>query len=422
MAVRIFKQANVVTPEEVRVADVVCEKGKIVEISSSAQTPPTSEVIDCAGKYLLPGVIDVHVHFRTPGFSEAEDFRTGSLAALAGGVTFVCDMPNTRPTTTTTAALLEKKRLAARDAKVHVEFFMGATGVNTAELRVVKGICGVKVPMSGLTGIPPLASKEVLDRLFLDVPHMLVFHAEDPAILQECEKKYKDADDPTIHPLVRPAEAEFEAVRTVLHLAKKYEKAVHICHISSKMALEEIQKFKNARDRRGNPLVTTEVTPHHLFLTQDAYRTQGNFVKTNPPIRTKEDQEALWEALKSGLIDMVATDHAPHLFSEKEKPYWQTPAGVPGVETSLQLLLNEVNHGRLTLQRVAEICAEKPARRFGFQKKGRIAVGYDSDLVLVDMEAEWEIKPENLKTKCGWSPFSGWKGRGLPKQVFYGKV
>lgn len=420
MTKHIFRQARIVTPEEIREADVVVDDGSIVEITSSARTGEAT-VVDCAGKYLLPGVIDAHVHFRTPGFSEKEDWTTGSQAALAGGVTLVCDMPNTRPSTTTMEALLAKRRSAEKEASVHVELFMGATGTNTAELRTATGICGVKVFLAETTSVPGIFSKDALERLFRDVPHLLAFHAEDAAIIKEALKKYRGTDDPNIHPLVRPPEAEYEAVRTILHLAKKYEKRVHICHVSSQLALSEIKKFKGSRDRIGRPLVTCEVTPHHLFFTQEAFRTQGNFVKTNPPIRTAEDREALWEALRSGLIDFVASDHAPHLSSEKEKPYWDAPAGVPGVETTLPLLLNEVHHGRLTLQEVVSIVSEKPAKTFGWRRKGRVAVGYDADLVIVSMDEERVIESSQLKTKCGWSPFVGWKVRGWPLRTFCGR-
>ncbi|MBU1992843.1 MAG: dihydroorotase family protein [Patescibacteria group bacterium] len=405
MADLILKNGKVVTPDGVRTADVVVENGKIVGIGQGS----AGKEIDCSGKYILPGAIDAHVHFREPGMTHKEDFKTGSEAALAGGVTMILDMPNTAPPTVTIESLKEKKALAKEKCKCNFGFHFGITEGNSDILKKVEKdpyVYGFKAYMGESTG-GMICSYELLDKVFEIVSKPVVAHAEDQEILEENMREFKGTEDPKMHSEIRSDKCARESVKKILHLAKKHDKKVHIAHVSSMAELEEIRKFKTDK-------VTCEVTPHHLFLNVHEYENQGNFVKTNPPLRTREDQEALWDAIDKGFVDIIATDHAPHTFEEKDVTYSKAPSGVPGVENMLPLLLNEVNKGRLTIGKVAELVSRRPAEIFGMKNKGKIEVGYDADLIVCDMDLEKTILNDHQKTKCKWTPFNGWKVKGWP--------
>lgn len=405
----VLKNGHVVLPEGVIDADVVIENGKIVEISGGGFAGKAKREIDCSGKHILPGCIDAHVHFREPGLTHKEDFSTGSLAALAGGVTTILDMPNTLPPTITIEALNDKNNLAKEKCKCNFGFHFGISDGNLDEMKkadkrpevhsfkayVCESTFGMQV------------SYELLEKVFGGVEKIVTVHAEDRHFLEENKTEFKGSEDPAVHSLIRSEKCASEAVKKVLHLAKKYNHKVHIAHVSTALELEVIKKFKDQN-------VTCEVTPHHLFLNIGEYEKQGNFVKTNPPLRMQSDQDALWQAIDEGIIDIVATDHAPHTFAEKDVTYSVAPSGVPGVETMLPLLLNEVNRGRLTINKVAKLLAGRPAEIFGFSGKGVIACGTSADLVVCDMELTKVIENDHLKTKCRWSPFNGWKLKGWP--------
>jgi dihydroorotase len=413
MVEKVLKNGKIVNSEEVFDADLVIENGKIVEISRDGFSGSAAEEIDCSGKYILPGAIDAHVHFREPGFTLKEDFESGSAAALAGGVTTILDMPNTLPLTTTMEALEDKATFADEKCKCNFGFHFGVSEENFDELKKADKdprVHSFKAFVGESTG-KMACSYELLERVFGEVEKVVTVHAEENEIIDENKKKYAENNDPSVHSLIRSEEAAYEAVKKVLHLAKKCDHKVHIAHISTALEVELMRKFDNSK-------FTCEVAPHYLFLNIHEYEKQGNFVKMNPPLRTKKDQDALWQAIDDGVIDLVATDHAPHLFEEKDAPYANAPSGVPGVETMLPLLLNEVNHGRLTIQKVCELVCENPARIFGLSGKGRIEIGADADLVVCDMELEREVENSSLKTKCRWSPFSGLKLQGWPVQVF----
>lgn len=418
MADLVLKNGNVVLPDTIEQADIVIENGGIVEISKKGFTGKAEREIDCSGKHILPGCIDAHVHFREPGLTHKEDFSTGSIAALAGGITTILDMPNTKPPTVTIEALKEKRALAQEKCKCNFGFHFGVSEENFDEvLKAEKepDVYGFKFFVGESTG-GMNASYELLERLFQAVKKPVIVHAEDQGCIEENSKKYTDKDDPAVHSLIRSDKCAYEAVKHVLHLAKKYNHKVHIAHVSSLLEIGEIRKFKTDK-------VTCEVAPHHLFLNLHEYAAQGNFVKTNPPLRTSGDQDALWSAIDDGTIDIIATDHAPHLFKEKDVSYLKAPSGVPGVETMLPLLLNEVNRGRLTLNKVSELTSLRPAEIFGLSGKGKIEKGYDADLVICDMLVEKIVKNDHLKTKCKWSPFNGWKLLGWPViTVCSGKV
>lgn len=404
MADIIVRNAKIVTSTTVIEGDLAIEGGKISGIGSVSQN--AKREIDSSGKFLLPGVIDIHVHFRDPGFPEKGDFSTESAAAASGGVTTILDMPNTSPPTLTIETLEEKRNIAAAKSLVNYGFFMGLSSDNLREIEKAKNIAGVKVYMGSSTGNLLIQDTNIIEKLF-ELGRLVIVHAEDESIIRENEKKFRESNDPRIHSLIRDHRSGYEAVKAVLHLAKKYEARIHITHLSSKEEVEEVEKFKSEK-------VGCDVTPHHLALTTAYYEKLGNYVKVNPPLRDPEDRQTLWKALKSGIIDIVASDHAPHTKKEKESGYWNAPAGVPGVQTLLPFLLDSVEHGELSLQQVVKITAENPAKLFGISGKGRIEVGYDADLILVDMEKEREVTEEILLSKCGWSPFRGFTFRGWP--------
>lgn len=443
MKIFALTNAQIVTPNEIFWGSVIISDGKIVEVQRGKELNlggamgNSQKIINLEGKYLLPGLIDVHVHFRTPGNPEKEDWLTGSKAALAGGVTTVLEMPNTNPPTIDEKALNEKRKLAGKQALINYGFYVGAMRENVEEIKDLKNIAGVKIFMGSSTGGLLLDQKEDLEKFMAENSgpqgpegesknaHLLAVHAELNSCIDEHAKKYEEEHGGSLaraeaatHSKIRAAECAHEAVKEVLHLAKKYDARVHICHVSSALELESIRKFKNGGPKALQQNVSVEVTPHHLFLTDQDYEKYGNLVKVNPPLRSAHDQVALWEAVKDGTVDMIATDHAPHTLEEKQLPYEQAPSGVPGVQTMLPLLLTEVNAGVITLQKVVELCAANPARLFGIAHKGAIEVGYDADLTVVDLDLEERICHRYLWTKVDWSPFHNWVLKGFPVMTF----
>lgn len=337
------------------------------------------------GKVWIPGVIDSHVHFRDPGAPEKEDWASGSAAALAGGVTTVLDMPNTNPATITVEALEAKRAVAKAKSKVAFGLFFGATRDNLDEIRKAENICGIKIYMGSSTGGLLLDDPAVWEEVFKiakekNVP--VVVHAETEAMIQVGK---------------RDCECARVATEAAIALREKIGNRLHIAHLSCKAEVELVRAHKC-------PELTCEVTPHHLLFT--AADQKGGFLKMNPPLRSQADQDALWEGLRDGTIDCIATDHAPHTFAEKQSS--EPPAGVPGVEFMLPLMLNAVNEGKLTLERLVELTSENPSRIFGVPVQGQ---------VLVDMNLEKTIRREDIKSKCGWSPYEGRTLKGWPIQV-----
>lgn len=410
----LLKNANLVSPEGIEVKDVLIHERTIEKIADSIDGHCDKEY-DLTGKYLMPGVIDAHVHFRSPGYEQKEDWRTGSMAALAGGVTTVFDMPNTKPHTTTLEALEQKRDIARKDSLVNFGLFFGAKLDNLEELKKINGVVGLKVYMGATTG-HMIQEKEarmekLLQTLFKDYKYVVAVHAEDEELMKQHAETYRDEHDPQVHSLIRNDSVAFAAARRAVHLAKKCNGRLHICHISTKKEIELKIKYPEEK-------ITCEVTPHHLFLTVKDYADKGNFVKVNPPLRPHHDQEYLWDALKRKSIEIIASDHAPHLREEKERDYWEAPSGVPGIETMLPLMLNAVNEDMLELVDVVDLLCHGPARVFGIQNKGAIKEGFDADLTVVDMDLEKRVSNDDLYTKCGWSPFAGRVLKGWPVMTF----
>lgn len=415
MADLVLKKGRIVFPDGIREGDVVVERGMIIEITSDYKDP-AKRVIDCTGKFIFPGVIDAHVHMRVPGGEYKEDFTTGSMAAISAGVTGFLDMPNNTPPIISKKMLAEKRDLVGDNSFANYGFFFGATDENVDEIKRLSNIAGIKVYMGESTGNLIVRKDETLENIFSYGRFPVVVHAENQECLERFAAEYAAEDvrmRSNYHSVVRPPECAREAVKHVLHLAKKYAASVHIAHITTLEELDIIRKFKSEK-------VTCEVTPHHLMFDIDAYEKLSNRLKVNPPVRSREDREALWAAVADGTIDIVASDHAPHLLNEKDLPYSQCPAGVPGIETILPVMLDAVNKGLLNLDRAAQLLSQRPAEIFHIKNKGKIELNYDADLVILDMDLEKTIENGKLLTKCAWSPFDGMTLKGWPVTTIIG--
>lgn len=414
MSELVIKNGKLVLPEEIVEGDIYIKEGKILRIGKDLEG---DEIIDANSNYVLPGLIDVHVHFREPGASSKEDWITGSSAAAAGGITTVLDMPNTQPPTTTIELLKEKRDIAILKSIVDFGFHFGASTENIAELEKVEKIASVKFYMSSTIGslfvdndailfeeLKTLAARDIL----------AITHAENRELVDHYTQKVMDEKrtDPGAYVDSRPNICAAEAVNRLIFLSKMAKNRLHFCHVSTKEEVEII-----AQNKAVVP-VTAEACPHHLFLNKEDFKKLGTLIKTNPPLRPKEDQHVLWKGVKDGTIDIIATDHAPHLKESKEQDIWSASAGVPGVETMLPLLLNEVNKGNLTFSQLVKLTAENPAKIFRIKNKGKIEKGYDADIVIVDLNKEETVRNDRLFTKCGWSPFDGWKLKGCPIMTF----
>ncbi len=373
-------------------------EGRIAQIS---KTPiKAEEKIDARGLLVLPGFIDPHVHLREPGAEYKEDFYTGTCAAANGGYTTVLDMPNTPVPTDSAVRLKDKIKLAEKKAVVDFSLYFGATGQNLSEIEKLGYKIPIKFYMDHSQNL--FVPAEKLPEYFKKMAGkglLSCVHAEDAGIIGKLREKYKENERPA-HGSMRPVEAERKAVADALAASAQAKSRLHICHVSSKDALAEIKKGS----------CTCEVAPHHLFLTEKDYTSP--FLKVNPPLRASLDAAALWEGLVQGGIDCIASDHAPHTLEEKENEYWQAPAGVPGLDTTVKLMLTKVNQRVLPLERLVELCAINPARIFGLERKGAIAIGKDADLAFIDLKKEGIINSEELKTKCAWSPYEGFAYRG----------
>ncbi len=413
----VIKEARLVLPEIVFKGGVAVRKGKIVKIARSASLPRSENIIDADGKILLPGVIDAHVHFRDFEEKKKEDWFTGSRAAAAGGVTTVLDMPNNRPAPMTSLAVLEKKReIASEDSLVNFGFHFAATNKNVAEVKKVKKVASVKFYLGQTTGGLLVDYGKVFGdfKILARRRILATVHGEDHELLKYYEKEGRTARrmDELAHADSRPNICAGEAVNKIIYFSKSYKNRVHFCHVST---CEEIDLLRKHHFK----WITAEATPHHLFLTRDDIKRLKGFGKMNPPLRSERDRTELWNGIKDNTIKMIASDHAPHLREEKmEGDVWEIPSGVPGVETTLPLLLNEVSEGRLNLSKLSKLTSENPAKIFGLKGKGKIEVGCDADLTLVDLEKEKKVGEDGLFTKCGWSPFEGRKLKGWPLKTF----
>lgn len=400
--------------------DILVRDGKIALIGKGLKA---SRKMDCKGKLILPGIIDPHVHMRCPGLEKKEDWYTGSRAAAHGGITTVLDMPNTSPPLVSIEALKEKEALVEGDSIVNYGFHFGAAKNNIGEIKSACSIRTVKVFMGSSTGSLLVEDDSTLKKVFSAAKErnlLVLVHAEDEEMIKENTVKAKEMglSDALYHSLVRSNECAEKAVERAIAITRAAGNKLYVCHISTRREVELIKEAK-----KEGLEVYAEVTPHHLLLSNKDVKALKNYGKMNPPLRSFLDQKALWAAVREGIIDCIGTDHAPHLREEKDKPYWDAPSGVPGLETMLPLMLNAVSEGELSLKRLVELTSINPARIFGLKGKGRIAEGMDADLTIVDPEKKVTVRGTGLYTKCGWTPFEGKKVKGVVEStIIKGKV
>jgi dihydroorotase len=405
----VIRNAQVMTPGGLVEADIGILGGKIAAIGALADAS-SADSLDAAGLHVLPGVIDTQVHFREPGLEHKEDIAHGTKAAIKGGVTAIFEMPNTSPLTLDEATLKDKLDRATATGWCDHAFFMGGNHENAhrlAELEKLPGCAGVKIFMGSSTGTLLAKDDEVIAAVLASGTRRVSVHAEDEDRLISRQSIATEAESVEAHPDWRDVESAVRATKRIVKLAREAGRRVHVLHISSAEEMEILAKHKD--------LVTVEVTLNHLTMAApECYERLGAFAQMNPPVRDTRHRDGLWAAVRNGIVDVFGSDHAPHTIEEKERPYPSSPSGMPGVQTSLPLLLDHMNAGRLSLQRVVDLTSAGPQRIFGIAGKGRIAVGYDADFVLVDLAAKREITDDWIASKCGWTPFDGMKVTGWP--------
>jgi len=403
---RLIEGGTIVNEGSVFDGSIVVEGKDILTITEGNKRPELSvdETIDASGCFVLPGIIDDHVHFREPGLTAKADIDTESQAAAAGGVTSYFDMPNTVPQTTTLEALDEKFQLAARKSHVNSSFFFGATNDNShlfPQLDKTR-IPGIKLFMGSSTGNMLVDRREALDRIFATAGMPLMAHCEDTAIINRnmAQAKSLYGDDPAVshHPEIRSAEACYESTRLAVELARQHHAQLHVAHLTTARELELFEP-----DSR----ITAEATVSHLYFCDRDYSLLGTRIKCNPAIKTERDREALQQALTDGRIAVIGTDHAPHLLSQKEGGCARAASGMPMIQFSLVTMLELVDRGVLTIERLVELMCHNPARLFGIEGRGFLRPGYRADLVIVRPNTGWTVCPTDILSKCGWSPMEG---------------
>jgi dihydroorotase len=408
----ILSGGTVVNHDGIGHRDIAVRSGRIAAIGDLARAS-AGEAVDCRGLHILPGVIDTQVHFREPGLTHKEDLESGSRAAVQGGVTAVFEMPNTDPVTTSAAALEDKLKRAGGRMHCDFAFFVGGNHANVAELPELErlpGAAGIKVFIGSSTGKLLVPDDAGLRAILRVIRRRASFHAEDESRLEE-RKKLRVENDPRSHPVWRDEVAALQATQRLVALAHETGKRVHVLHVST---AEEIEFLAGHKD-----VASVEVTPHHLTLVApDCYERLGTRAQMNPPVRDARHRDALWRGLAQGVVDILGSDHAPHTLEEKAKPYPASPSGMTGVQTLVPLMLDHVNAGRLSLERFIDLTSAGPARLFGIAGKGRIAVGYDADLTVVDLNRKQTIRNQWIASKCGWTPYDGVEVRGWPVGTF----
>jgi len=404
----LIRGGTVATPSGIGPADVGVIAGRIAAIGALANDK-AAEIFEAKGLHVLPGVIDSQVHFREPGNEHKEDLESGSRAAVLGGVTSVFEMPNTAPPTTTRAAIEDKLARAKNRMHCDYAFYAGATPQNVgalAELERLPGVCGVKAFLGSSTGTLLLSHPDDILAALKSGTRRMAVHSEDEDRLEE-RKGLRVTGDPRTHPFWRDVETATRSTERVLRLARMAGRRLHVLHVTT---AEELPLLAAARD-----LATVETTPQHLTLAApECYERLGTYAQMNPPIREARHRDALWQAVREGLIDVIGSDHAPHTREEKDKTYPDTPSGMPGVQTLATILLDHVNAGRMSLERFVDLTSAGPQRIFGIAGKGRIAKGYDADFTIVDLKKKRKIENSWIASKCGWTPFDGMTTTGWP--------
>ncbi|HVM82880.1 MAG TPA: dihydroorotase [Candidatus Binatia bacterium] len=398
--------------------DLGIRNGRVAAFGDLARAKAAA-TFDAKGLTVLPGAIDTQVHFREPGLTHKEDLESGTAGAALGGVTAVFEMPNTNPNTLDGKDIADKLARAKGRAWVDHAFFVGASEENVETLAVteqVPGCAGVKIFMGSSTGSLLVAEDDSLEKVLASGRRRVAIHAEDEARLRERLALVKGSGDPAMHPVWRDEETALRATKRIIAIARRHGRRIHVLHVSTGDEMPVLAANKD--------IATVEVLTHHLtFAAPECYERLGTFAQMNPPVRDAKHREALWQAVRDGVVDCIGSDHAPHTKEEKAKPYPQSPSGMPGVQTLLPIMLDHMNAGRLTLQRLVDLTSAGPARIYGIAGKGRIALGYDADLSIVDLQARREITNDWIRTKCGWTPYAGMTVTGWPKAtVIRGRI
>jgi dihydroorotase len=387
--------------------DVGVTGGRIAMIGDLSRAS-AGETIDCTGLHILPGVVDSQVHFREPGLEHKEDLETGSRAAVLGGVTSVFEMPNTNPLTTSEAALADKVRRATGRMHCDFAFWVGGTRDNATdvtELERLPGAAGIKVFMGSSTGDLLVEDDDGVFSILKNTRRRAAFHSEDEFRLRE-RAGLRVQGDPSSHPLWRDEIAALQCTERLVSIARRARARIHVLHIST---AEEIDFLRGHKD-----VASCEATPHHLTLSADDYARLGTLIQMNPPVREVRHRDGIWRGISDGVVDVLGSDHAPHTLEEKAKPYPASPSGMTGVQTLVPIMLDHVNAGRLTLQRLVDLSSHGPNRLFGMACKGRIAAGYDADLTIVDMKRKKTITNAQAGSRAGWTPYDGRQVTGWP--------
>ena len=369
----------------------------------------SSKVYDATDKVVLPGIIDTQVHFREPGSTDAEDLESGSRAAVLGGVTALFEMPNTNPPTSNLIEFDKKLQAAKNRMHSNYAFYFGATPDNTdqlAQLKDVEGCCGVKLFAGSSTGNLLVDKEADIEKVISSSDRIVSIHSEDEDIIK-LRKKFIKKGDVHSHAEWRNVEVAMSSTRRVVKIAERYNKKIHVLHVTTREEVDFLAMHKKN--------VTFETTPQHLTMyAPDCYDKLGTYAQMNPPLRTKEHYDRLWVAIKNNIVDVLGSDHAPHLKENKDKEYPNTPSGMPGVQTIFPVMLDHVNNGKLSLQQLINLMCENPCKIFGIKNKGYIKEGFDADLTIADMNKEVTIKNEMIASKCGWTPFNNYKVKGFP--------
>ena len=406
----LIKNANIVNEGKIIKGDVLIKEGRIAEISHSiSMKSGDTKVIDADERYLLPGMIDDQVHFREPGLTHKGNIATESKAAIAGGITSYIEMPNTLPQATSIELLEEKFEIAAKTSWANYSFMFGGTNDNLDEILKVdpKSVAGLKLFLGSSTGNMLVDDPKTLENIFSKTKLLISAHCEDEATIRKNLAKYQEeyGDDIPMecHPKIRSAEACYISSSKAIKLAEKTGARLHVFHVSTE---KETQLFSNKKPL-AKKKITAEVCIHHLWFSEEDYKTKGSKIKWNPAIKSEKDRDALLKALLDDRIDIIATDHAPHTLEEKNNNYMNAPSGGPMVQHALVALLEMYHRDKISLEKIVEKTAHNPAILFQIKDRGFIREGYKADLVLADLNSPWTVKKENLLYKCGWSPFEG---------------
>jgi len=411
---RLIKNGSIVNEGKIEVKDILIENSKIVKVAKNINDDEFKniEIIDANGKYILPGLIDTHVHFREPGLTKKEDILHGSMGAVASGITSIMEMPNTIPATISFDEVDNKCAIASEKSVTNYSFFIGVTNDNLDNILVgdYSKTCGIKLFMGSSTGNMALKDEDKIEKLFKNAKAPIVIHAEDDKIIEKNSKiyieKYGDKIPMSAHSYIRSREACYKSTKKAISLAKKYNTKIHIAHLSTK---EELELFSDDKIEKKN--ITAEVCVHHLFFKNNDFDKLGSKIKCNPSIKFIEDRDALRKALLDNRLDTIATDHAPHTLEEKNNSdYFSTPSGIPIIENSLNIMLSLYHQKLISLELIVEKMAHNPAKLFNIKNRGFIREGSFADLTILDLDLEWT--KNTVISKCGWSPLSGKKFKG----------